>query len=159
VADPPVELVIVPFRGFLHLLTVEDQLAALVSIRSSLVAGGRLVLNIFVPDPEIQVEQNGRKISHGDFVDERGRRCEMWGLPEYDVTSQLLHLRVGLDVYEGERLVDTIETAFDLRVIYRYEFEQLLVRAGFEVGALCGWLDERPLEGDAREQIWVARKP
>ncbi|TMK83299.1 MAG: class I SAM-dependent methyltransferase, partial [Actinobacteria bacterium] len=65
VADPPVELVIIPFRGFLHLLTVEDQLAALASIRRSLVPGGRLVLNIFVPDPEIQVSLNGRKTAHG----------------------------------------------------------------------------------------------
>ena len=159
VADPPVELVIVPFRGFLHLLTVEDQLAALRSIEASLVRGGRLVLNIFVPDPEVQVALNGRKTGHGEFVDERGRRCEMWGLPEYDVTSQLLHLRVGLDVYDGERLVDTIETGFDLRAIYRYEFEHLLARAGLEVEALYGWFDERPLDGDAREQIWVARKP
>lgn len=159
VADPPVELVMIPFRGFLHLLTVEDQLAALGSIRRSLVRGGRLVLNFFVPDPETQVSLNGRKTSHGGFTDERGRRCEMWGLPEYDVTSQLLHLRVGLDVYDRERLVDTIETGFALRAIYRYEFEHLLARAGFEVEALYGWFDERPLEGDAREQIWVARKP
>ena len=159
VADPPVELVIIPFRGFLHTLTVEDQLSALASIRRSLVSGGRLVLNIFVPDPEVQVAQNGRKIAHGEFVDERGRRCEMWGLPEYDVTSQLLHLRVGLDVHDGERLVDTIEARFELRAIHRYEFEHLLARSGFEVDALYGWFDERPLGGDAREQIWVARKP
>jgi SAM-dependent methyltransferase len=159
VADQPVELVIIPFRGFLHMLSVEDQLAALGSIRRSLVSGGRLVLSIFLPDPEIQVTMNGRKSSHGEFVDERGRRCEMWGLPEYDVASQLLHLRIGLDVYDGELLVDTLETEFDLRTIYRFEFEHLLVRAGLEVEALYGSFDERPLEGDAREQIWVARKP
>jgi SAM-dependent methyltransferase len=159
VADPPVELVIIPFRGFLHMLTVEDQLAALDAIRRSLVPGGLLVLNIFLPDPELIVAQNGRKISHGEFVDERGRRCEMWGMPEYDVTTQMLRLRIGLDVYDGERLVDTIETGFDLRAIHRYEFEHLLIRAGFEVEALYGWFDERPLAGDAREMIWVARKP
>jgi SAM-dependent methyltransferase len=159
VADPAVELVMIPFRGFLHMLTVDDQLEALGSIHRSLVSGGRLVLNIFLPDPELVVSQDGRKISHGDFVDERGRRCEMWGIPEYDVASQVLHLRVGLDVYDGERPVDTIETGFDLRAIHRYEFEHLLIRAGFEVEALYGWFDERPLEGDAREQIWVARKP
>jgi SAM-dependent methyltransferase len=159
VAEPAVELVIIPFRGFLHMLTVEDQLAALDAIRRSLVPGGRLVLNIFLPDPELVVAQNGRKISHGDFVDERGRRCEMWGMPEYDVTTQLLHLRIGLDVHDDERLVDTIETGFDLRAIHRYEFEHLMIRAGFKIEALYGWFDERPLEGDAREMIWVARKP
>lgn len=159
VAEPAVELVIIPFRGFLHLLTVDDQLSALESIRRSLAPGGRLVMNMFLPDPEIQVAQNGRRTGHGEFTDERGRRCEMWALPEYDVTSQGLHLRVGLDVYDGQRLVDTIETGFDLRAVHRYEFEHLLARAGFEVEALYGWFDERPLEGAAREQIWVARKP
>jgi SAM-dependent methyltransferase len=158
VADPPVELVIIPFRGFLHLLTVEDQLAALNSIHDSLVPGGRLALNFLVPDPAVQIEQNGHKISHGEFVDEHGRRCEMWGMPIHDVTRQLLKLRVGIDVYDGDT-VDTVETAFDLRIVYRYEFEHLLARAGFEVEALYGGFDERPLEGDAREQIWVARKP
>ena len=133
VADPAGELVIIPFRGFQHLLTVDDQLAALASIRRSLVSGGLLVLNLILPDPEIMVAQHGRKVSHGDFTDERGRRCEMWGLPEYDVTSQLLRLRVGLDVYDGDRPADTIETAFDLRLLHRYETEHLLTRAGFEI--------------------------
>ena len=159
VAEPAGELVIIPFRGFQHLLSVDDQLAALTSIRRSLVPGGLLVLNLVLPDPEIQVAQHGRKVSHGEFVDERGRRCEMWGLPEYDVTSQRLRLRVGLDVYDGDRAVDTIETAFDLRLLHRFETEHLLIRAGFEVEALYGWFDERPLDGDAREMIWVARKP
>jgi SAM-dependent methyltransferase len=159
VADPPVDLVMIPFRAFLHLLTVEDQLQALHSIHSSLIRGGRLVLNFFLPDPALQAEQDGRKVSHGEFIDERGRRCEMWGMPVHDATTQLLKLRVGLDVYEGSDVVDTIETAFDLRIVYRYEFEHLLARAGFEIEALYGGFDERPLEGDAREQIWVARKP
>src|SRR2546423_122868 len=42
VAEPPVELVIIPFRGFQHVLTVDDQLAALDSIKRSLVPGGLL---------------------------------------------------------------------------------------------------------------------
>ena len=116
-------------------------------------------MNFFLPDPQLQVAQHGRKISHGDFVDERGRRCEMWGITEYDVTAQRLRLSVGLDVFDGDRMVDTMETEFDLRLIHRYEFEHLLVRARFEIEALYGWFDERPLEGDAREMIWVARKP
>jgi SAM-dependent methyltransferase len=159
VSDPPVELVICPFRAFLHMLTIEDQFAALASIHASLRPGGRFIVNFFVPDPLLQVEQDGIKVSHGEFVDERGRRCEMWGQPTFDIPSQLMHLKVGLDVYDGERLVDSVETGFSLRAIYRYEFEHLLARAGFEVEALYGGFDESPLEGEAREQIWVARKP
>jgi hypothetical protein len=82
----------------------------------------------------------------------------MWAIPVYEPAQQLLKLRVGLDVYDGDA-ADTVETSFDLRIVYRYEFEHLLARAGFEVEALYGDFDERPLTGAAREQIWIARKP
>ncbi|HOD73347.1 MAG: class I SAM-dependent methyltransferase [Candidatus Bipolaricaulis sp.] len=45
-------LVMVPYRTFLPLLTVGDQLRALRLIRDHLVAGGRPVLNIFNPHLE-----------------------------------------------------------------------------------------------------------
>ena len=40
-------LITIPFRPFQHLLTVEDQLACLASIRRHLERGGRLILDIF----------------------------------------------------------------------------------------------------------------
>jgi ubiquinone/menaquinone biosynthesis C-methylase UbiE len=43
-------LVIIPFRSFLHLLTVEDQKACLQTIHRHLLPGGRLALNFFNPD-------------------------------------------------------------------------------------------------------------
>ena len=58
VADPPVELVTIPYRSFLHMVTTEDQLACLEAVRRSLVPGrGRLALNMFVPDPAFVVAQ------------------------------------------------------------------------------------------------------
>lgn len=42
-------LVTIPFRPFQHLLTVEDQISCLENIRKHLVAGGKLVLDIFNP--------------------------------------------------------------------------------------------------------------
>ena len=41
-------LIIVPFRGFLSLLTVEDQTRTLLNAKRHLAPGGRLVFNIFV---------------------------------------------------------------------------------------------------------------
>ena len=43
-------LVIVPFRGFLSLLTVEDQIKTLSNVKRLLSPGGKLAFNIFVPD-------------------------------------------------------------------------------------------------------------
>ncbi|MPZ98564.1 MAG: methyltransferase domain-containing protein [Dehalococcoidia bacterium] len=46
----PAALVTVPFRTFLHNLTIEDQLATLASVHAALRPGGHLALNIFNPD-------------------------------------------------------------------------------------------------------------
>jgi ubiquinone/menaquinone biosynthesis C-methylase UbiE len=159
VADPPVTLVTIPYRSFLHMLTVEDQLACLESVRRSLVPGGRLILNMFVPDPSLVVAQDRRRNLHSEYIDARGRRCELWVIPEYEVTTQRITIRASVEAYEGERLVETTETALPVRMVYRYEMEHLLARAGFEVEALYGDFDERPLTEDCREMIWVARKP
>jgi len=159
VAPEPVELVTIPFRAFLHLMTVEDQLACLDAVKRSLVPGGRLILNTFVPDPAFVVEHARQRSFHSEYVDGRGYRCEIWVITEHEVTTQRLAVNVSVEAYDGERLVDTSESTIRLRMIYRYEMEHLLARAGFEVEALYGDFDERPLTEECREMIWVARKP
>ncbi len=47
--DRRVALVTMPFRGFQHLLTVDDQRRALASLRRHLLPGGRLVFDVFNP--------------------------------------------------------------------------------------------------------------
>ncbi|HBJ32505.1 MAG TPA: hypothetical protein DDY93_14190 [Dehalococcoidia bacterium] len=52
------KLAIIPYRAFLHLLTVQDHRAALASIHEHLEDGGRLAFNIFDPDLEMIVERS-----------------------------------------------------------------------------------------------------
>lgn len=159
VADPPVRLVTIPFRSFLHLTSTEDQLQALGSIRRSLVPGGRLALNTFVPDPAFVAGHDGRRTLLDEFVDEDGRRCEIWSLPTYETTTQRIHMKAVCEVYDGERLAEVADADIELRMVYRYEMEHLLLRSGFEIEALYGGFDERPLTEERREMIWVARRP
>ena len=159
VAPHPVELVTIPYRSFLHMATTGDQLACLASVNRSLQPGGLLILNMFVPDPAFVAGQDRRRNLHGEFVDEKGRRCELWVTPEYEVTTQNITIRAVVEAYDGERIVETSESALHVRMIYRYEMEHLLARSGFEVDAVYGDFDERPLTEDCREMIWVARKP
>ncbi|SDR11346.1 class I SAM-dependent methyltransferase [Natronobacterium texcoconense] len=53
------ELIIVPFRTFLHNVTIADQKAALRQLREALVPDGRLVLNFFVPSFDVICETYG----------------------------------------------------------------------------------------------------
>ncbi len=159
VATPPVNLVTIPFRSFLHMTTTEDQLGALRGAHASLRSGGRLALNVFIPDPQIVVAQNGRRNYIDEFRDEEGRRWEMYSLPVYETATQRVHLKAICERYDGDRVVETAEADLEIRMVYRFEMEHLLKRAGFEIEAVYGWFDRRPLDADSREMVWVARKP
>ncbi|MFO8036659.1 MAG: class I SAM-dependent methyltransferase [Anaerolineales bacterium] len=56
--DQDFSLVITPFRSFQHLLTVEDQLACLDSVRRHLAEGGTSILDIFNPAIDRLTEDN-----------------------------------------------------------------------------------------------------
>ena len=159
VAEAPVNLVTIPYRSFLHMETTEDQLTCLANVNRSLVSGGHLILNMFVPDPAYIAGQDRKRNLHSEFTDERGRRCEVWVTPTYELSTQRVTIRATVDAYDGDRVVDTTEAELHVRMVYRYEMEHLLARAGFEVESLYVDFDERPLDESCSEMIWVARKP
>ena len=88
-------LVMIPYRAFLHLSTSKDQRQALTCIHNHLVDNGRLVLNMFDPDLELIAASMG---SHGsalrkdsECIDpETGRRVLLWFTGQYDQERQLL---------------------------------------------------------------------
>ena len=52
------DLAIIPFRGFLSLLTVEDQGKTLLNVQRHLTPGGTLIFNVFVPDLDMLVQRD-----------------------------------------------------------------------------------------------------
>ena len=62
-------LVTIPFRSFLSLLSVPDQMQTLDNIRRLLAPGGRLVFNIFVPDLNMLVSAGDTPYHYRDVTD------------------------------------------------------------------------------------------
>ncbi len=155
-------LVYIPFRAFLHLMTVADQLQALATIRRHLAPGGRLALAFFNPRLDLIAARTTQR-SATAFLETTtdlfgGERLLQWALPRYDPLTQVLdnefiYDRVGPD----GRLIERTYRRLRLRWIYRYEAEHLFTRAGFAVDALYGDFAGRPFEKDTDEQVWVLR--
>jgi len=154
--------VVMPFRVFQAMLTVADQLAALAAARAALTPGGRLVLDLFDPRLDVLAEAAEGPAPLADtgrrFRDARGEWRER-AAARYDLDSQIVDL-----VYLYERIAEggrVAERAFErLRVRYftRWEFEHLLVRAGYEVEALYGgWNGELP-DAEGEDMIWIAKR-
>jgi SAM-dependent methyltransferase len=134
-----VELVICPFRSYLHLHTDEERLEALRAARDALVPDGRLVFDVFAPGADDIAETDGRWLE---------REPEIFERADWDTETRTLTLSV-----RGPSGEATLALAW----LSPDEWRALLEQAGFEVEALYGWFDRRPFRG-GEDMVWIARR-
>ena len=156
------DLIIIPFRSFLHLMTPADQRQALGRIREHLAEDGRLVFNIFDPRLDMIASHLGHRghplekeseLTHP----ETGRQVVEWVRRRYDAANQTIEEERILEELEAGRVVARTHAPLSLRWIYRYEMEHLLELSGFAVEALFGGFDRGPFRHGG-EQVWIARR-
>jgi SAM-dependent methyltransferase len=157
-------LIYVPYRSFQHLLTVEDQLACLACVRAHLAPGGRFALDIFNPSITAIAEWLGPK--RGAIAQRAeeyahpatGRRTKGWETRVYRLAEQRNEVAFIDEQLDDDGAVVTRRySEFVLRIIYRFEMEHLLARAGFEVEALYGDCEGSELTDASPELVFVAR--
>ncbi|MFC4077729.1 class I SAM-dependent methyltransferase [Salinithrix halophila] len=153
-------LVIIPYRSFLHLLTVRDQVAALTQVRQHLSEDGLFVFNIFIPDIGQMVEEEDRLISRGSFpLPGSGELVEVNDFTRFDHFHQRGDIIRYYERFDGEgRSRERLRTTFSLRYIYPAELSHLLKIAGFEVTARWGGFRREPFGPDSTELVVEARK-
>ena len=157
-------LAIIPARSFLHLLHPEDQVQALSNIGEHLATGGKLALNLFVPDLKMIAEHTTTAQQMLKFLQEytdatSGARVAVWESRRYDLHRQCIYQQYRYEQLDDDGfVVATRYRNFTLCYIWPREMEHLLARCGYEVEAVYGWFDRRPLDAHSGEQIWVARR-
>jgi SAM-dependent methyltransferase len=136
----PVNLVLCPFRAYLHLHTEAERVEALRAAYDLLAPGGRLVFDVFTPSREDIEETHGRWLEREPGIFERA----VW-----DTDGRVLTLSLrGRDS----------ETTMELAWVSQAEWRDLLGQAGFTVNACYGWFDRRPWAGE-EDSIWLATRP
>ncbi len=151
-------LAIIPFRGFLSLLTVEDEMRTLQNIKRHLKPDGRLIFNIFVPDLDMLVQEGDLPYHFRDVTDPSGRRFVLYHQSSYDNFSQIINARVIIEELGQKGLVmQKMYLDFQLRYVHRWEMQHLLELCGFEVLELYGDFDRSPFDESSTEMVWVAR--
>ena len=159
IVDKKFGLAIIPFRGFLALLSVEDQIRTLDGIRRRLIPGGRLVFNVFVADAHMLVQEGDVPYHLRDVTDsETGRKLVLWQQSTYDHYNQVTSVRIIVEELDDSGAVNRrTYKDFQLRYAHRWEIEHLLVRCGYEVLDLFGDFDRSPFDESSTEMVWVAR--
>jgi SAM-dependent methyltransferase len=141
--NPPVDrrvnLVICPFRAYLHLHAHEERLEALGAARRLLVPGGRLVFDVFAPGEDDIIETHGRWLEREPGIFERA---------DWDAQARTLTLSV-----RGE----SGRTTMTLAWLSPDEWRTLIEEAGFEIEAHYGWFDRRPYRG-GEDSVWIGRR-
>ncbi|MGD8192027.1 class I SAM-dependent methyltransferase [Brevibacillus ginsengisoli] len=151
------DLVMIPFRSFLHLLYIQDQMKALGCVRQHLQPGGKLVMNVFVPKIEHLYEESEKMSLRGMFPLESGEQVAMWDYTLYDHFQQLSEVTRTYERLSPEGVVqEKIVGRFTLRYIFPAELHHLLRLNGFKVVQRFGSFDKASFDQKSSELIIVA---
>jgi SAM-dependent methyltransferase len=149
--------IFVPFRSILHLLTADDLVACLRAVRDHLAPGGRLVFNVFEPDPAFMRRNNDRTEFRGEFRHPTtGRRTFLWAHLLFHLPASRLDIRASTEELDERGVV--VERRYRctaLRLTTRKEYEAAFAQAGLRPIALYGWFDRRRYTPKAKEMVWV----
>lgn len=147
------ELIIIPFRSFLHNISLADQKAALRRCRDALGPNGTLALNFFTPDFDVICDHYGEPDVR--TVERKGTEYELEHLTEIeDPVEQIV--RGTQTITRGDKVVR--EARYRISLISRREFQLLLETTGWTEWTVYGGFDHKPLEDDPREMVWIVEK-
>jgi SAM-dependent methyltransferase len=156
-------LVIVPFRAFLHNVTVGDQLASLKCAHDHLKPGGDLAFNVFHPSLEYMSAHAGRQAGTwrwsgtSDLTD--GGFVLFSDASRYDTVHQRVHSLIRAEEFAADgSLVRTHMMRLELAYLYPADIRHLLERSGFDLIRISGDFKGRPFERDGDELVIEARK-
>ncbi len=153
-------LITIPFRAFQHLLTSDDQIAALLCLREHLEGGGALLFDLFHPSFDRMVQPDGEQVLEREFPHpETGLPVAMYTRRRTDRVNQVLE--VEREVVESDArgyAAATHRDRFRMRWTWKAEMELLLRVAGFSRWSVEGGFDGRPLAKDSDEMVWTAWK-
>jgi SAM-dependent methyltransferase len=156
-------LIIIPFRAFLHNVTLDDQLATLKRAHAHLRPGGELAFNVFHPSLEYMSAHAGshegtwRWSGTSDLPD--GRFVVFSETSRYDTVHQRVHSLIRAEEFGADGvLIRTHTMRLELAYLYPADIRQLLERSGFDLVRMSGDFTGRPFERDGDELVIEARK-
>lgn len=153
----PAELIIMPFRTFGHLLSVDDKLAALRQIYSQLAPGGVFVFDHYVFNENWARNHNGVPRLMCTIHDRStGNKEFVWDTYRYDFAAQLMECIVTVEVAEADgTILRRQHRPLSFSWVEPDQVRSWAQEIGYEVRKLYGSFDKQPFNLSSTEQIWV----
>jgi SAM-dependent methyltransferase len=147
-------LVTLPFRPIGHVLEVDRQLQLFRNARRHLLPSGRLVLDMFHPNPAYLTGPGEERLDLER--EEDGCRIRRFSRIRPHLASQVLEVHYRWEVVGRGGEVREERVSFPLRWYHRFELEHLLARSGFGILELYGDFRRGPFRDDTWEMVVVA---
>lgn len=145
-------------NSFMHMMTADDQLAALRRVRKHLAGDGVLLLDLFNPHPDRLLDCHGQVALDKVLTDpDTGQHWMKFITQKVDLAQQVVHTTLMLDQVSDVGHVQRTVFVYSLRYIHRAELELLLYRAGFYLEAIYGSYELDEFTGESDKMIAVAR--
>lgn len=150
------DLIIAPFRVFMHLTTKQEQLKALKNVYDHLNPGGEFIFDTFIPDLKMLLTGiEGVKDFESEF--EPGNMMSRTVTSKPDLINQVLNLVFVIEWNEGEQHFRK-EWKSVMRYYFRFELEHLIERSPFESYRIAGDFDGNDLSNESKEFIVTCTK-
>lgn len=146
------------FNGFLHLLEIEDQLAALRCWRGHLRDDGLLVIDVHNPQLEHLASADGSLVLAGRWIDPAsGNVIHKLYASYVELGDQIYTIQRFYDETGDDGSVRRTSITFPTRILFRKELELLLIHAGYRSLTFYGDYELSPWESDSPRIIAIAR--
>lgn len=150
------DLIIAPFRVFMHLIEKENQLKALNNVYSHLRPCGKFIFDVFVPElkPLIKGLDNVTDFE-GEY--ESGNRVRRIVSTNPDVINQIINITFRFEWNKGiSNFRQEWETP--MRFFFRFELEHLIERSRFKNYRISGDFSGNDLNKNSKEFIVICQK-
>lgn len=150
------DLIIAPFRVFMHLTEKKDQLKALNNVCAHLNKNSLFVFDTFIPDLN-QLIKGLDKVTDFDGEYEPGKRVKRIVSTRPDILNQVINVTFRIE-WEEHSVVHSKVWETSLRYFFRFELEHLVERSRFSSYRIAGDFKGNELGPDSREFIISCRK-
>lgn len=154
--DTKFDLIIAPFRVFMHLTEKEDQLNALNNVYDHLNQDGQFIFDVFIPDLKPLITGLHNVIDFdGEY--EPGNRVKRIVSTNPDLINQIINITFRFEWNEGSSNYSK-EWKTPLRFFFRFELEHLIERSKFKDYRISGDFSGNDLNNDSKEFLVVCKK-
>lgn len=150
----PFGLVIFSLNALMHLPTVAEQRAALVSALRALDPKGQLIIDLMNPTPDHLNSLGSAPILEGSWELRDGSTVDKWAHRRIHSTTQIIDTLLWYDLVGIDGAFRRTRTRLPLRYIHAAELELLLELTGFTEVRMYGSYEMDPL-ADESERLFV----